>query len=134
MDQPAACPCMRPTTGWLSSIGTEAGQKQATIVDELKATNAAAVTIGAGVDSHQYCSPALQEKSVRKSETETFRYIIVVMCPNDISGKPTFWKNESLRPEPSARWSNNSDEAQATAACVRLCAFVCARVCVCVCV
>ena len=73
------------------------------MVDELKAMNAAAATIGAGVDSHQYCSPALHENSVRKSETETFRYIIVVMCPNDIFGNPTCWKTESLRPEPSAR-------------------------------
>ena len=53
--------------------------KHATAVDELRAMKAAATTMGAGFDFHQYLSPDLQEKSVRKSDTETFRYIIVVM-------------------------------------------------------
>jgi hypothetical protein len=57
------------------------GHAQATRVDVDRASAPAMSRIGAGMDTQNQCSPALAEKSVRKSLTATLRKIEVVIWP-----------------------------------------------------
>lgn len=58
------------------------GQRHASAVDVVSARAPAPSRIGAGRDVQNHFSPALAEKRVKKSDTETFRYIEVVTCAN----------------------------------------------------
>ena len=76
--KPYVCPLRsNPKVGIPS--GLLMGQKQARNVDVNKAMEPAANNTGAGVDVQNHFSPARAENNVRKSDTDTLRYMDVVI-------------------------------------------------------
>ena len=70
-DKPYVCPRRsKPSVGMPS--GLHIGQKHASAVDASSASDPAASSTGAGVEVQNHFSPARAEKSVRKSETDTW--------------------------------------------------------------
>lgn len=57
------------------------GHIHANTVEVVKAKAPAPSNTGAGRDDQNHCSPALQLNNVKKSDTDTLRYIDVVTCP-----------------------------------------------------
>mmetsp|Transcript_49060 Transcript_49060/g.122682 ORF Transcript_49060/g.122682 Transcript_49060/m.122682 type:complete len:200 (-) Transcript_49060:111-710(-) len=104
----------RPTTSWPSTCPR--GQKHASKVDKAREKQAAPRRIGEGVEDQKKPSWVRAENRVRKSLMDTFRYMMVVICPYEISPIPISFRILPSFQESMTKYRSNSEEIRATAA------------------